>query len=93
MKRSGYSVMGILSFLVLSVTAPKLGHAGACDTNANSLERAFNQHCASRQGADCHTCVQQQYDTLTRVVPDSCKAPPNGAVLLRRQQWEAAHCQ
>ncbi len=71
--------------------APKLSFAGACDTNANSLERTLNQRCASRTGAECRTCVQSQYDVLTRAVPNTCKQP-GGAVFERRRDWEDSHC-
>ena len=80
------ALLGLFAAIV-----PELSQAGACDTNANALERNLNQRCASRTGADCRTCVQGQYDTLTRAVPDTCKQA-GGAVFERRREWEESHC-
>ena len=78
--------------VVLGASIPCVCWSGACDTNANALERTLNQRCASAQGAACRSCVEQQYNVLTRAVPQSCK-DPGGAVYERRQEWESSHCQ
>lgn len=86
--KNGFVIACVALFAAI---APELSQAGACDTNAGSLERTLNQRCANRTGADCHSCVQSQYDVLTRAVPDTCKQP-GGAVFERRREWEDSHC-
>ncbi len=70
---------------------PVLVWAGACETNANSLERALDRLCGDRSGPECHSCVELNYLALTREVPQTCKEP-GAAVASRRDEWESQHC-